>query len=300
MQLVKSPITDSLNVVKIESIESKLIIDLYLSDYKLDVSRYFKNLNSVDIYKCLDTGFRFYSPSSTSGDELFYSDFQEVLGNYYKPIRWEYKYALNIIKPTDKVLEIGTGSGIFFEMLSKKAKNPTGLELSNRAIEEANKKGFNIKNQLIEDHSLEFENQYDIVCFFQVLEHITDVKSFLDAAVKCLKPGGKLIFAVPNNNPYIYRYLKLYTSNLPPHHAGLWDENSIKSLKDHFEINLVKVVVEPLFGIHYQLKLWAVEKKMFIVEKALANMPILFIKILGKFGYLFKGVNVLGLFEKKQ
>lgn len=294
-----SPITGKTNVEKIDSISTNLIINQYKTDYKLDVVRYFSDLKTIEIYRCKDSGFRFYTPDSTAGDELFYSDFQEVLGNYYKPVRWEYKYALNIIKPSDSVLEIGTGSGIFFEMLSQKVKNPKGLELSNRAIEEAQTRGFDIQNELIEIHSDKFENQYDVVCFFQVLEHITNVKSFLESAIKCLKPGGKLIFAVPNNNPFYYRYLSHYTSNLPPHHSGLWDRESISNLSNFFNIDLKTVTVEPLYGIHYQLKLWAAAKGYVFLEKLIGRMPILLVKVLGKLAPLFDGVNVIGVFTKR-
>lgn len=299
MSNIVSPVTGSNNVSFIENIDSQMIIKLYQDDYRLDVSRYFNNIPNIQIYQCLDSGLRFYAPDDTAGDEQFYADFQEVLGNYYKPFRWEYSVALDMIKKEDKVLEIGTGSGIFFEKLSAKVDDCLGLELSNKAIENARQRGLNVINELIEVHAEKHENTYDVVCFFQVLEHITNVKSFLEGAIKCLKPGGKLIIAVPNNNPHIYRYEKYYTSNLPPHHAGLWDKNSLKNLSNFFHINTLSVKIEPLFGMPYQIKVWAKHHNLNFIATLIDKSPKIVIKALGKFAPFFDGVNVMGIYEKK-
>lgn len=56
----------------------------------------------------------------------------------------------------------------------------------------------------------ENESQFDVVTFFQVLEHIADVHSFLTSALLTLKTGGKVILAVPNNEPYYLKYDRLH------------------------------------------------------------------------------------------
>lgn len=296
---MKSPITGGDGVEIIESINVSDIVKLYKNDYNLNVSRYFQDLSKIEICKCKNSGFRFYYPFFISGDELFYEEFQRELGNYYKPNRWEYFKALNYIRKDDKVLEIGTGSGTFFELLSNKVENPVGLELSNKAIEIAKSKGLNIINELIEDHALKYPEYYDVICFFQVLEHISDIKSFLESAIICLKPGGKLILAVPNNNPYIYRFNKMYTSNLPPHHSGLWDKKTLENLVDFFDLENSNVLVEPLFGIKNQLLEWSKFKKYGILNKLIDKIPSIFYKVAGKFAFLFDGLNLLAVYHKK-
>lgn len=296
---ITSPITGKANVTVLENIDCKSIIKQYKDDYNLDVSRSLNSVSHVSICQCNDSGFRFYAPDSVAGDEQFYADFQEALGEYYKPLRWEYIQCLNMLKRQDKVLEIGTGSGIFFEKLNEVVENPVGLELSNSAIMVAKSKGLNVINELIEVHAQKNESTYDVVCFFQVLEHISDVKSFIESAVKCLKPDGKLIIAVPNNNPYFYRYEKYYTSNLPPHHAGLWDKETFEKLVDYFPIDKVIIKTEPLFGIVHQLKLWLKYENHTFLEKIVNKTPHWILRKLGILNPFFEGVNIFAVFKKR-
>ncbi len=296
---IVSPVTGKNNIRILENIDCKTIIQQYKDDYNLDVTRSLRGLNNISMCQCNDSGLRFYAPDSASGDEQFYLDFQEALGEYYKPWRWEYTQCLNMLKKQDKVLEIGTGSGNFFEKLSQVVENPVGLELSNMAIERAKAKGLNVINELVEVHAQKHENTYDVVCFFQVLEHISDVKSFLESALKCLKPNGKLMIAVPNNNPYFYRYEKYYTSNLPPHHAGLWDKESFEKLVEYFPMNKVVIKTEPLYGVVYQLKVWLKHKNYTTLEKIFNKTPQWYLRKLGIFHPFFEGVNIFAVFEKR-
>ena len=65
--------------------------------------------------------------------------------------------------------------------------------------------------------------------------------------LKCLKPGGRLIIGVPNNDSYIRRN-KMYNKvlNMPPHHVGLWTLDSLKSLEGILPVKLEETFYEPL------------------------------------------------------
>ena len=69
---------------------------------------------------------------------------------------------------------------------------------------------------------------------------------FIKDSLLALKPNGKLIIGVPNNNPFLFVNDKYHTLNLPPHHAGLWNKKSLKSLEQIFNIELVSLQYEPL------------------------------------------------------
>jgi 2-polyprenyl-3-methyl-5-hydroxy-6-metoxy-1,4-benzoquinol methylase len=154
------------------------------------------------------------------------------------------------------VLEIGCGNGAFLKLINNKVTAVKGLELNERAVEYAISNGLNVTNETIEDHSLNAENFYDVVICFQVLEHVTNVNSFIEASVRALKKGGKLIFAIPNNDNCFFEYIDLKWQfpqyqqalllNMPPHHFNRWTTDSLKYLGEIFPLELNKFIYEPL------------------------------------------------------
>jgi 2-polyprenyl-3-methyl-5-hydroxy-6-metoxy-1,4-benzoquinol methylase len=84
-----------------------------------------------------------------------------------------------------------------------------------------------MSNLLIQDFCKTHKNEFDVVCFFQVLEHIKDVDSFMRSSITILKNKGKILIAVPNNDAFVMKYDYLRgVGNVPPppphhHHVGL-------------------------------------------------------------------------------
>jgi SAM-dependent methyltransferase len=260
MMKLKSPVTLSHNTQEIEQVPVLLIIDQYREAINIDVSRYFEGLNQISIYRCDDTGFRFYYPETIFGDAAFYAALQKR-ELYYSDWNWEHAQAVKNILPGSKVLEVGCGTGSFIETLNKKGFSCTGLELNNDAVAVCRQKGLNVLNELIEEHSQKHPAQYDVVCAFQVLEHVYDIHSFITACLACLKPGGKLIFAFPNNNPWYYIYDKYHAMNMPPHHSGLWSKQSFEKLSAYFPVENIRVKAEPLYNRNLFLQIWLKHKR---------------------------------------
>jgi hypothetical protein len=82
------------------------------------------------------------------------------------------------------------------------------------------------------------------------MESVEDVKGSIEASLDALKPGGDLIFSVPNNESFI-KDCTGSVLNLPPHHKSLWDESSLASLQNFFPMDLVGFQKEPLQTYHY-------------------------------------------------
>jgi SAM-dependent methyltransferase len=247
---MKSPLTNSFNVSLEEEITCQSIIDAYDNDYNIDVREYFKGVDFVKIYKCLDTGYRFYFPFSIVGKSQLYEELQKRSG-YYK-LRLEHQVAEAFFKANDSVLEIGCGNGFFLKKLQQQGLSCTGLEFNEDAIKDGQDQSIRILKQDIIEHAKTHYGHYDVVCSFQVLEHITEIHDFIRASIESLKTGGKYIIGVPNNNPFLYRYDKYHTLNLPPHHMGLWDKQSLKNLQKYFNIRLDNLLIEPLQIYDYE------------------------------------------------
>lgn len=242
-KLPKSPVTGSPNVRLVDEFSSGKIVELYKLQENIDVAKYFRHGDTVYLLECPDTGYRFFYPFEIIGDEEFYQNLQaahEQRGVQYDQERPdEHGLALANIEPDDKVLEIGCNTGKFLEKIAEITRNVQGLEFNALAAEKARQKGFEITGESIEKHADDNAEKYDVVCAFQVLEHVTQIRSFLTAALKALKPDGKLIFSVPNNEPFFQRFGKYEVLNLPPHHVGLWNVAAFQKLCDFYSIELI-------------------------------------------------------------
>ncbi len=249
--MIESPLVKGVESVLIKSIPTDRIVTEYKKRLRMDVSRFFKGLSEVQVYECPQTHYRFFYPFNVDGDGQFYQDLQ-AFPWYYNPWKWEHDHVSSkFIRKTDNVLEVGCGHGSFLIRLAQDGVTGEGLELNPDSVAAAAKGGVKVHLKTVQAFAEEKPGQYDVVCCFQVLEHISDVRSFLDACIKLLKPNGSLIISVPNNESFI-KHHTFDIMNMPPHHMGLWDQNSLTGLTDIFPIKLTSLSYEPLQDYHYK------------------------------------------------
>lgn len=254
---MNSPIVPNSEVILIRNIEVSKIIEAYLNSFNIDVSRFFINLDSIQLYECQKTGYQFFAPMNViMGDATFYEDL-EKLEWYYMSWKWENQMLLNGLKKGDKILEIGSGGLGFIDKINKMGFDITGLELNNKSIKTAKTRGLKVEPILIEEYADMYPNQFDVVCAFQVLEHLSNVQDFLNASIKALKVGGKLVVCVPNNDSFIK--LESPLMNCPPHHVGWWNNHSLTMLQKYFPIKLIMIECEPLHDYHFN---WFINLQM--------------------------------------
>lgn len=296
MNSIKSPLYPEKEAYLYSTFGTDKIISLY-NDIDINVERFF-NEPEIYLYRCKYTGYLFYYPFNIIADAAFYEDISKNRPYYSQ--RWEHFRALKYIENKEKVLEIGSGFGMFLSMLKEKNISAKGLELNPLAVKECKLQNFDVEECLIQDEAEKNNGKYDVVATFQVLEHITEVKSFIQAAIDTIKPGGKLIVGVPNNNPYLFISDKYHTLNLPPHHAGLWNKRSLKSLEKIFPIKCEAIEFEPLnttyeYFIQFHLKnapTKILRKTLNILYK---TTPNILRKICCR---LIKGRNIMVIFSK--
>ncbi len=247
---LKSPINSEGKVVLEKVIDTKSIFNLYQEQLNIDVSKYFKGLNTIKLFKCLDTGYKFFYPFDIEGDSKFYELLQKN-PYYYMDWKWEYEKAFNLIEKDDEVLEIGCGKGVFLKKLSEKQIKAVGIELNEKARSECFSKGLIVFDILIKEYAKHNKEKYDVICSFQVLEHISNVGDFIIYSLNLLKNGGKLIISVPNNDSFIKLDLFNFL-NMPPHHMGLWSEETFKKIQKFYNIKLTNIFFEPLQKYHFR------------------------------------------------
>jgi SAM-dependent methyltransferase len=228
----------------IETASKSELVKLWKKD--IDVSDDIKT-SEIHKYHCNNCSITFFDPKNAGGNK-FYSTLGEYDWYYLHPGKTEYDYIQKLIKENDYVLDIGAGRGELFNR-TKKQINYTGLELSTKAVELAQKSDINVRNEDLLAHAVHHKNEYDIVSLFQVLEHLTELDKFITAIKDCLKPGGLFCIAVPNNDGFI-SYTPNYIYNMPPHHTILWTESSLRYLAKKFDFNVVDVEPELLQDVH--------------------------------------------------
>jgi SAM-dependent methyltransferase len=233
---------NSKDLKTVQKIKTSDINDLYTRDLIPDVLAELKGNDEVEYKKCSNCHLHFFSPVLT-GSPKFYESLLSPGGFYYKDNRYEFFLAKEYIKKTDKVLEIGSGNGHFAQIIE--VNDYTGLEYNDKAIADAKEKGINLIKKSIEEFSEEQENTFDIVCSFQVLEHISNPHDYIESSLKVLKKGGLIIFGVPSAESILTNNIN-HTLNFPPHHITRWYNKAFENFEKVFDVELVSVNNEPV------------------------------------------------------
>ena len=247
-QSVISPITLNDRVTKLSDIPTSWIIENYKSQFNVDVNKYFVNVPEISIYICNETKYKFFYPTNLEGDGQFYSQLERIPW-YYMEDKWEFLKASELIHQSDKVLEIGAGKGHFVKRLIERNIDAVGLELNDSAIGYANKNALPIFKQTIKEHSKILNQKYDVVCAFQVIEHVSNVKEFIEDCISVLKEGGLFIVSVPNHSSFL-QYDSKNLLDMPPHHMGQWSEEALTNIAPLFELELNHLFTEKLANYH--------------------------------------------------
>ncbi len=103
-----------------------------------------------------------------------------------------------------KALDIGCGCGILTESLAQAGAETSGIDLSVKAIHmahhhaEMNHLFIDYRFMSAEDLAQTHANTFDVITCMEVLEHIPDPASMIQACARLLKPGGSVFFSTIN------------------------------------------------------------------------------------------------------
>ena len=111
-----------------------------------------------------------------------------------------YDFVLARLPAGQKVLEVGTGAGIFTKQLLPKCASYTGVEYDQATCLLARQKNQGLANIIQADaRKLPFEaGQFSFIVCLEVLEHLGDWKAGVQNIHRCLTPDGTTVISVPH------------------------------------------------------------------------------------------------------
>ena len=111
-----------------------------------------------------------------------------------------------------KVLDVGCGGGILAESLAQSGADTCGIDLSEKALKVAELHALEVgvtlayRSIAVEALAEEQAGLYDVVTCMEMLEHVPNPASVVQACARLCKPGGTLFFSTLNRNPKSYLF----------------------------------------------------------------------------------------------
>ena len=122
------------------------------------------------------------------------SQYPMRVSSFYRTLK---KHSSRIPPPGAKVLDIGTAGGAFLDAAKQFGYAAYGMEPSADLVARGKARGLNIEQGTIDSHSFQ-PGGFDMVCLWDVIEHLPDPKNALVAIKKLLKPEGILLINFPD------------------------------------------------------------------------------------------------------
>ncbi len=156
------------------------------------------------LVKCLDCDMVYESPRFDAETIVQgYMSSQEAEHDSQYPMRVKSfylalkKHAKLIPPPGASVLDIGTAGGAFLEAATQYGYDVYGMEPSADLVMRGKARGLQIEQGTIESHNFE-PNSFDMVCLWDVIEHLPNPKEALFEIRNLLKPDGILLINYPD------------------------------------------------------------------------------------------------------
>lgn len=111
-----------------------------------------------------------------------------------------------------KVLDVGCGGGILAESMANSGANVLGIDMGKAPLTVAKLHAMEAEIDLeyrqvtVEELAEEMPGQFDAVTCMEMLEHVPDPASIINACYKLVKPGGDVFMSTLNRNPKSFMF----------------------------------------------------------------------------------------------
>ncbi len=158
------------------------------------------NVDHAEVRKFEELAARWWDPDSE------FKPLHEI-----NPLRLDY---IDRIAGLDgkRVLDVGCGGGILSESMAARGAEVTGIDMGEAPLEVARLHLLESGQQVhyeripVERLAAEQPESFDVVTCMEMLEHVPDPASVVDACARLVKPGGHVFFSTLNRNPKSYLF----------------------------------------------------------------------------------------------
>lgn len=196
-----------------------------------------------DLLRCSECSFEFWYPLTQATREFFEQTYKEFADVSSKPtLGTRHRWTLaHMPVSAGTILDIGCGDSLFLPEARRRGFDVWGVDF-NRKVIEKNKTLFQIENlfamSIYDFPSLPNLPKFDLVSFFEVLEHVDDPKKFILTVRSLLKKNGFIVLSLPDSRTFGPWER---TMNAPPYHTAHWTANTLSVFLDTNGFEVVKM-----------------------------------------------------------
>lgn len=181
-------------------------------------------------------------PDARWYEQMYGGRDQEIL-----PLEPGHKYFLSdaLAPRGGNLLDIGCGTGNFLAAARRAGYRVAGTELDRNAARFARERlGLDRVFPLtIAEFVSQFPNQkFEVITFFEVLEHQTEPAAFLGCVKACLRPRGTIALSVPNRDRWLTGPDVL---DYPPNHFLRWNAAALAKFLEAQGFEVLSVREQP-------------------------------------------------------
>lgn len=231
---------------------------------------FFVKKNNCTLYRCEHCWSIFVWPISGSYLKIYQKDYFYGTANPHGYANYDGDKGIlleNFKQYLDKIekfsskkgslLDVGAATGNFIELANSHGWNAKGIELAGDAVEIGKNKYLDMIIGNFENYDFSREDYFDIITFWDVLEHFTDPDSVLRKAQRIVKPGGLIAINTPDATSFLAKILgKKWHLLVPPEHLNCLSSRGLMDLckKNNFEIIYVGRIAKK-FSLRYIFKI---------------------------------------------
>ncbi|WP_395666467.1 class I SAM-dependent methyltransferase [Methylocella sp.] len=197
----------------VQSVGCGFLAKLWKIEFGVDAGPSLAGHDRLSLWRS-PTGLMFFDPAP-EGDARFYKSFYARLGDRALPgpgrPRAEYEMAARLAPRGGRVLDVGAGAAQAFRPFCEGADY------------HAFDPHFSPGSAFAEDAG------FDLVCAFQVIEHVARPAPFFARMAQAARPGGRVALSVPHA-PSAMTRLPNFLMNAPPHHLTWWTRDALEAL----------------------------------------------------------------------